>query len=318
MRLRCVWYVKRKGVYAGQSIRGLLINVPWKIAFLYLRSNSVSIPCRVTIFFFTLDCTSGYWQIKIHPEDQKKTTFITKCGLFKHRMMAFDLCNAAATFQHAMQFVLSGLLWTKCLCYIDDVHASGTDFESALNNLPEIFAHFKIHNLKMLPKKCVLLQQEVVYLGRLVGRHGVTICQDHVQVIKDWPIPKTKQELQWFLGFTNYHREYIKNYAIVSESLYKVTESSKTGTVNLTQTHLDAIELLHECICNSAVFPYPSTDPTCIWYSYRVRIVTTCWWEGACHRFRSFALTPTQRRYCTTRKVLLAVLQLTHKFGIIC
>ena len=54
-------------------------------------------------------------------------------------MMAFGLCNAAATFQHAMQFVLSGLLWMKCLCYIDDVHVLGTDFESALNNLSEIF-----------------------------------------------------------------------------------------------------------------------------------------------------------------------------------
>ena len=62
----------------------------------------------------------------------------------------------------------------------------------------------------MRPKKCVLLQPEVVYLGRLVGRDGVTIRQEHVQVIKDWPIPKTKQELQSFLGFTNYQREYIK------------------------------------------------------------------------------------------------------------
>ena len=54
-------------------------------------------------------------------------------------MMAFGLCNAATTFQHVMQFVLSGFLWTKCLCYIDDVHVLGTDFESALNNLSEIF-----------------------------------------------------------------------------------------------------------------------------------------------------------------------------------
>ena len=107
-----------------------------------------------------------------------------------------------------------------------------------------------------------LLQPEVVYLGRLVGRDGVTICQEHVQIIKDWPIPKTKQELQSLLGFTNYHREYINNYAIVSESLYKVAASSKSGPVNLTQTHLGAIELLRECICNAPVFPYHSADHT--------------------------------------------------------
>ena len=54
-------------------------------------------------------------------------------------MMAFGLCNAAATFQHAMQFVLNGLLWTKCLCYVDNVHVLGTDLESALNNMSETF-----------------------------------------------------------------------------------------------------------------------------------------------------------------------------------
>ena len=271
-------------------------------------------------YFSTLDCASGYWQIEIHPEDQKKTAFITKYGLFEHRMMAFGLCNAAATFQRAMQFVLSGLLWKKCLCYIDDVHVLGTDFESALNNLSEIFERFKIHNLKMRPKKCILLQPEVVYLGRLVGRDGVTIRQEHVQVIKDWPVPKTKQELQSFLGFTNYHREYIKDYAIVTENLYKVAASSKSGPINLTQSHIDAIELLRECICNAPVFPYPSTEHTFLLDCDASDTAIGCELlqlvDGKEHiiAFGSFALTPPQRRYCTTRKELLAVLRFTREF----
>ena len=44
-------------------------------------------------YFSTLNCASGYWQIEIHPEDQKKTAFITKYSLFEHCMMAFGLCN---------------------------------------------------------------------------------------------------------------------------------------------------------------------------------------------------------------------------------
>ena len=72
-------------------------------------------------YFSTLDLASGYWQIEIAPEDQKKTAFITKYGLFEHKMMCFGLCNGPATFQRAMQFVLSGLLWDKALCYLDDV-----------------------------------------------------------------------------------------------------------------------------------------------------------------------------------------------------
>ena len=47
--------------------------------------------CLDTLFgsryFSTLDLASGYWQIEIAPGDPKKTTFITKYGLFEHKIM---------------------------------------------------------------------------------------------------------------------------------------------------------------------------------------------------------------------------------------
>ena len=52
---------------------------------------------------------SGYWQIEIDEEDRHKTAIITKHGLFEHKRMPFGLCNAPATFQRVIQFVLRGL-----------------------------------------------------------------------------------------------------------------------------------------------------------------------------------------------------------------
>ena len=52
---------------------------------------------------------SGYWQIEIDEKDRHKTEFITKFGLFEHKRMAFGLCNAPATFQRVIQFILRGL-----------------------------------------------------------------------------------------------------------------------------------------------------------------------------------------------------------------
>ena len=60
-------------------------------------------------YFSTLDMASGYWQIEIDEKDRYKTAFITKFGLFEHKQMAFGLCNAPATFQRVIQFVLRGL-----------------------------------------------------------------------------------------------------------------------------------------------------------------------------------------------------------------
>ncbi len=69
-------------------------------------------------FYTTLDLSSGYWQIKVAPEDQEKTSFITMDGTYELNVMPFGLTNAPATFQRAMDVVLAGLKWNSCLVYL--------------------------------------------------------------------------------------------------------------------------------------------------------------------------------------------------------
>jgi hypothetical protein len=60
------------------------------------------------------------WLTKI-----EKTAFITRYGLFEHTRMGMGLCNAPATFQRAMQFVITGMIWTQVLVYINDIIVLG-------------------------------------------------------------------------------------------------------------------------------------------------------------------------------------------------
>jgi hypothetical protein len=39
--------------------------------------------------------------------------------------MGMGLCNAPATFQRAMQFVITGMIWTQVLVYINDIIVLG-------------------------------------------------------------------------------------------------------------------------------------------------------------------------------------------------
>jgi Reverse transcriptase (RNA-dependent DNA polymerase) len=73
------------------------------------------------VVFSTMDANSGYWQVLMHPDDRDKTTFTCHVGTFRFKRMTFGLRNAPSTFQRAMDVILSGVRWHKCLCYLDDI-----------------------------------------------------------------------------------------------------------------------------------------------------------------------------------------------------
>ena len=49
-----------------------------------------------------MDAFSGYNQIRMHEDDQEKTSFVTSQGLFCYRVMPFSLKNACVTYQRLM------------------------------------------------------------------------------------------------------------------------------------------------------------------------------------------------------------------------
>ena len=67
--------------------------------------------------------------------DKDKTAFCTTEGLFQFRVMPFGLCNAPVSFQRLMDLVLSGLQWSQCLVYLDNIIVLGRSFGEHIKNL---------------------------------------------------------------------------------------------------------------------------------------------------------------------------------------
>jgi len=71
--------------------------------------------------FNSLDCTAGYWQVPLRSADREKTAFTTHTGIYHWLFMPFRLTNPPATFQRALDIILSDVQWQLCLVYLDDV-----------------------------------------------------------------------------------------------------------------------------------------------------------------------------------------------------
>ena len=62
----------------------------------------------MNVCFSKLDANSAFHQIKIRPENQRKTAFITRYGLYEFVQMGFGLFNAPTTFSSGHELDVAG------------------------------------------------------------------------------------------------------------------------------------------------------------------------------------------------------------------
>lgn len=100
--------------------------------------------------------------------DKEKTAFCTQDGLFEFNVLPFGLCNGPAAFQRLMDLVLTGLQWSSCLVYLDDVVVVGRSFEEHLLKCLQTSAlgGIEIETKKMyIPEEGSTLPQTSCVLG---------------------------------------------------------------------------------------------------------------------------------------------------------
>ncbi|XP_074324191.1 uncharacterized protein LOC141661112 [Apium graveolens] len=73
------------------------------------------------VLFSFLDAFSKYNQIKLAPEDQAKTTFITHRAIYAYRVLPIGLMNAGATYQRTMNKIFSNQIGRNLEVYVDDM-----------------------------------------------------------------------------------------------------------------------------------------------------------------------------------------------------
>ena len=166
--------------------------------------------------FTSIDLAWAFWQIPLKKRDRRKTAFACELGLFEWRRMPFGLCNASATFQRSITRALQKIQQrhgSVVMAYIDDIVIATETIEDHLERIREVFECLREAGFKMRAEKCDFMRTETKYLGRVVSAEGIKPDPAAVSKIKEWMPPRNKEELQSFLGFANYYRDFIPFHA---------------------------------------------------------------------------------------------------------
>ena len=109
------------------------------------------------------------------------------------------------------------------MAYIDDIFIATETVDDHMVRLREVFECLREAGFKMRVAKCDFMKSEIKYLGRVVSAEGIKPDPKAVSKLRDWEVPRSKTELQRFLGFANYYREFIPWHAKLAAPLHATT-----------------------------------------------------------------------------------------------
>ena len=260
--------------------------------------------------FTTLDLRSAYSQVRIYKPDVPKTAFVTPFEHFEYLVVPFGLTNAPSTFQTLMNSLLGHLPFV-CV-YLDDILIFSKDEKQHLEHLRQVLSILRQNTLFAKLGKCKFFQSSVEFLGHVISHDGVRPSPDKVSAVATWPAPKTLKALQSFLGFVNFYRRFIPNFAQISVPLTKLL--AKNAAYNWNTKCQEAFDTLRDSLlCEPLIKHYDPSLPTRVETDssgYAIGAVLAQEHKDGWHpvAFLSRTMTSHERDYLIQEQELLALI----------
>ena len=152
----------------------------------------------------------------------------------------------------------------------------------------------------------------------MVSSDGVRTDPSKIEIVRNWPTPKDKNELRSFLGLATYYRRFVKDFAKVARPLHQLTE--KDRVFNWNNLCNSAFEKLKNDLCDAPLLAYPvrgkmfvlDTDASNNGIGAVLSQHINEEEKVLAYYSRGFA--KPERNYCVTRKELLAIVNSTKHF----
>ena len=174
--------------------------------------------------YSSIDLRSGYWQVPLRKEDIPKTAFKTRWGLYEFLVVPFGVSNAPAQFMNLMNDVLADYLDDFVVVFLDDILVYSKTIEDHVVHLRKVLQKLRDHQLFAKASKCEIAYESIEFLGQQVTPAGMSPTEVKIKAVREWDTPQDVKDVRSFLGFANYYRRYVHQFAEVAHPLTELTK----------------------------------------------------------------------------------------------
>jgi len=219
-----VLFIKKKDGSLRLCVNFHILNcISKKDRYLLLLISDLLDSPRKAWVYSKIDLCHAYHLVCISNGNEWKTAFRTHYGSFEWSIMPFSLTNAPTAFQQFMNNIFSDLLDVYVVIYLDDILIYSNNMSKHHQHVKEVLKCLHKTGLYAKAEKCEFHSESVEYPGYILSPSSLTMSDNKIKIIQDWPEPKKVKDIQSFLGFTNFYHRFIFNYSDIVIPLTRLT-----------------------------------------------------------------------------------------------
>src|SRR5258705_8956449 len=111
---------------------------------------------------------------------------------------------------------------------MDDILIFSGTMEEHRRIVKEVLQILRANRLYLKLKKCEFKQPEINYLGLKIAFDKIMMDSVKVQGVADWPTPQNTTEVRSFLGFTNFYRQFIRDFSNIAKPMNALLQKDMT------------------------------------------------------------------------------------------
>jgi hypothetical protein len=148
-----------------------------------------------------LDIRQTFHRIRMHPSSEELTTFRTRYGAHKCKVLWEGLTNGPATYQRYMNDILFDYLDVFCTAYLDDILIYSEDPLEHKMHVKKVLNRLRKAGLQADIKKSEFKVTRTKYLGFIISTDGIEVDPAKIEAIKYWKERISVKGVQSFLRF---------------------------------------------------------------------------------------------------------------------